>query len=68
MMRASYFDPANDKAVEIGRCSGADVPGLIDAILALRSRRGHPTLELTTAHGATLSLSTDPGARRRAST
>jgi hypothetical protein len=59
MMRASYFDPANDKAVEIGRCSGADAPGLIDAILALRSRRGHPTLELTTAHGATLSLSTD---------
>lgn len=58
-MQASYFDPANDKAVEIERCSGADVPGFIDAILALRSRRGHPTLELTTAHGATLSLSTD---------
>ena len=34
MMRASYFDPANDKTVEIGRCSEADVPGLIDAILA----------------------------------
>lgn len=59
MTRASYFDPANDKAVEIVRCSAADAPGLIGAILALRSRRGHPTLELTTTPGATLSLSTD---------
>jgi len=59
MMRASYFDPASDKAVEAEQCSGEDVPGLIDVILALRSQRGYPTLELMTSHGATLSLSTD---------
>ena len=29
MIRASYFDPANDKAVEIERCSAADVPGTL---------------------------------------
>lgn len=59
MMRASYFNPANEKTVEIEDCSEDDVPGLLNVILALRSQRGHPTLELARAEGATLSLSTD---------
>jgi hypothetical protein len=59
MMRASYFDPVNDKTVEIPQCSEGDVLGLLDVVMALRSQRGHPALELTIADGATLSLSTD---------
>ena len=57
-MRASYFDPANDKTVEIGRCSEADVPGLIDAILA--SIPAWPSDSgADDSAWATLSLSTD---------
>lgn len=58
-MRASYFDPVNEKTIVIQQCSEEDVPGLLDAILAIRSHRGHPTLELTIPDGASLALSTD---------
>jgi hypothetical protein len=59
MTRAAYFDPVDDQTVEVHQCSEEDVLGLLDVVLALRSQRGHPTLELTIADGATSSLSTD---------
>src|ERR1700676_6053 len=59
MMQASYYDPVQDKPVEIRECSEDDVRSLLDVVLALRSQRGHPTLELVCGDGATLSLSTD---------
>jgi hypothetical protein len=59
MMQASYFDPVSDNTVEVRDCSEDNVQRLLDVILALRSGRGHPALELTRADGATLSLSTD---------
>lgn len=59
MMQASYFDPVKDEAIETREFSENDVQDLLDTILALRSMRGHPTLELTRADGASLSLSTD---------
>ena len=58
-MQASYFDPVKDKAIEIQGFSEDDLSGLLDIILALRSQRGHPTLELTRSDGTSLSLSTD---------
>lgn len=58
-MQASYFDPVNDKTIEAQECLKDDLEGLVDIILALQSQRGHPTLELTRADGASLSLSTD---------
>jgi hypothetical protein len=59
MMKASYFDPFKDKAVEVQEFSADDVQGLLDTILGLRSQSGHPTLELTRPDGTSLSLSTD---------
>jgi hypothetical protein len=59
MMQASYYDPVKDKAVQIREGSEDDIQGLLDVILALRSQRGHPTLELMRGDGASLSLSTD---------
>lgn len=57
-MRASYYDPVKDEPMEL-EFSESDLPTLLDAILALQSQRGHPTLELTRGDGASLSLSTD---------
>jgi hypothetical protein len=59
MMKASYYDPIKDKAVEVRQCSEDDVQGILDMILGLHSQRGHPTLELVRGDGASLSLSTD---------
>jgi hypothetical protein len=59
MMKASYYDPVKDNAVEVPQCSEDDIQGLLDMILELRSQRGHPTLQLVRGDGATLSLSTD---------
>jgi Immunity protein Imm1 len=59
MMQASYYDPVKDKIVNIRECSEDDVQGLLEATLAQRSTRGHPTLELMRGDGASLSVSTD---------
>jgi hypothetical protein len=59
LMRASYFEPAKDEAVELAGCSVDNISSLLGVILGLSSKRGHPTLELVRGDGSSLALSTD---------
>lgn len=58
-MRATYYDPAKDETVVAADCAADGVALLLSAILRLNSQRGHPTLELRSDDGSSLSLSTD---------
>jgi hypothetical protein len=59
LMRASYYDPAKDEAVELTECSPDDLSPLLEMILSLSSKRGHPTLELMRDDASSLAISTD---------
>jgi hypothetical protein len=56
---ASYFDPGYETVVTEELARSADLEAVLDKILALRSDRGHPALELQRADGSTLSIGTD---------
>ena len=57
--RAAYFDPERDLIVEALVNSRTDIEPLLAKTLAMRSGRGHPTLELSRPDGSSLSLATD---------
>lgn len=58
MTRAFYWDPATDSEVEFA-APIAEVSALVEVVLALQSRRGHPALEFRRGDGARATLGTD---------
>lgn len=59
MIRAQYWNPADDSAVAGQLVSEADLRILFDKILELSSGRGHPALELARQDGSSLVIATD---------
>lgn len=59
MIRAVHWDPGTESAVRSGVSDEGELPGLPGAVLALRSGRGHPALELKRADGSSLTIATD---------
>jgi hypothetical protein len=59
IIRASYYDSANEKVVEIPELAEDNLQNLLNTILSLHSGRGYPALELTREDISSLSLSTD---------
>jgi hypothetical protein len=46
VMRASYYDVATEKAVEIDGFEISLLPKLVGVVLGMNGGRGHPALEL----------------------
>lgn len=59
VIEATYWNAGTDSAVKVRLVRDDDLPGLLDAILAIRGGRGHPALELTRPDGSSLSIATD---------
>jgi hypothetical protein len=56
---ARYFDPTTDAAVTVEAVTADTVDTLVQTILAKRSDRGHPAIEVARNGGASMSLGTD---------
>jgi hypothetical protein len=59
MMRARYFDPDDERTVEVSLSSTSSIDHLVQSILGKRSGRGHPALEFYRGDGSSLCLATD---------
>ena len=58
-VRASYFDPFCEAPREVTVAGAEDLDELIQSVIAVKTGRGHPALELTRTDGSILSLATD---------
>lgn len=48
-----------DSVITVRGVGEEQLPGLLDAVVAIRSGRGHPVLQLTRPDGSSLSIATD---------
>jgi hypothetical protein len=58
-MRAIYYDPRAEQAVEADVDSVEGIAQLVRVVAELKTQRGNPTIEIIRAEGATLALSFD---------
>lgn len=59
VIRAQYWNPANDSAVTDQLVSEADLLSLLGRVLELNDSRGHPALELVRQDGSSLVIAAD---------
>jgi hypothetical protein len=56
VVRARYFDPRGDRVVETDVMDEDGVRDLIEIVITLDSKRGHPALEIEDANGSSLTI------------
>jgi hypothetical protein len=56
---AEYWEPATDSVITVRGVGEEQVVGLLAAVVAIRSGRGHPAIQLNRPDGSSLSIATD---------